>query len=304
MMAITKSCLWKGTGCPSGDTRAQPLQTMSRETCLWIGVHHLLTAQKSPLPLTVWPICKQQTDPHPPTAVPRELSHTPELPTQPPLVRFSSPSAYFHRCWNHAEGHRHCKATPLVYGKASVSLESRGPSLGKAIWNHHCWEDLGVLLKMQNKIWALERAALKRSCGVSFFGDAQNLPGCDPVQHAVCDPATAGGLEQMVSGGPFQPPPFRDFVYDKIKIRQISLKAVFQDCNFSSESPSSLITLAILRLYSLKIIFRPTRWLMMVSTLAVHFNVEITTKIAPQVPCLQSIHRLEWRLKARDLRKC
>lgn len=52
MMAITKSCLWKGTGCPSGDMKAQPLQTMSREACLWIGVHHLLTAQKSPPPLT------------------------------------------------------------------------------------------------------------------------------------------------------------------------------------------------------------------------------------------------------------
>jgi len=40
---------------------------------------------------------------------------------------------------------------------------------------------------------ALEPAA-QRGCGVSFFGDIQNLPGCSPVQPAVGDPALARGF--------------------------------------------------------------------------------------------------------------
>lgn len=30
-------------------------------------------------------------------------------------------------------------------------------------------------------------------CVVSFFGDAQNPPGCYPIQHALVDPACQGG---------------------------------------------------------------------------------------------------------------
>jgi len=41
---------------------------------------------------------------------------------------------------------------------------------------------------------ALKQAAL-RDCGVSFSGDIQDPPGQGPVQPAVGDPASAGGLD-------------------------------------------------------------------------------------------------------------
>ena len=41
---------------------------------------------------------------------------------------------------------------------------------------------------------ALEQAA-QGGCGVSFSGDTQDLPGEGPVQPAVGDPASAGGLD-------------------------------------------------------------------------------------------------------------
>jgi len=41
---------------------------------------------------------------------------------------------------------------------------------------------------------ALEQAA-QGGCGVSFSGGIQDLPGQGPVQPAVGDPASAGGLD-------------------------------------------------------------------------------------------------------------
>ena len=42
-------------------------------------------------------------------------------------------------------------------------------------------------------VW-MEQAA-QGGCGVSFSGDIQNPPGQGPVQPAVGDPASAGGLD-------------------------------------------------------------------------------------------------------------
>ena len=50
---------------------------------------------------------------------------------------------------------------------------------------------------------ALAQAA-QGGCGVSFSGDNQDPPGHGPVQPAVGDPASAGGLDQMIHRGPFQ----------------------------------------------------------------------------------------------------
>jgi len=47
---------------------------------------------------------------------------------------------------------------------------------------------------------------------VSFSGDIQNSPGEGPVQPAVGDPALTGGLDWMISRGPFQQLPFCDSV--------------------------------------------------------------------------------------------
>jgi len=51
---------------------------------------------------------------------------------------------------------------------------------------------------------ALEQAA-QGGCGVSFSGDIQDPPRQGPVQPAVDDPASAGGLDWVTHRGPFQP---------------------------------------------------------------------------------------------------
>ena len=58
---------------------------------------------------------------------------------------------------------------------------------------------------------ALEQAA-QGGCGVSFSGDIQDPPGQGPVQLAVGDPASGGGLDLMTHRGPFQPLLFCDSV--------------------------------------------------------------------------------------------
>ena len=58
---------------------------------------------------------------------------------------------------------------------------------------------------------ALEQAA-QGGCGVSFSGDTQDQPGQGPVQPALGDPASAGGLDRVTHRGPFQPRPLCDSV--------------------------------------------------------------------------------------------
>jgi len=45
----------------------------------------------------------------------------------------------------------------------------------------------------------------QRCCGVSFSGDIQDPSRQGPVQPALGDPASAGGLDWMTHRGPFQP---------------------------------------------------------------------------------------------------
>ena len=51
---------------------------------------------------------------------------------------------------------------------------------------------------------ALDQAA-QGGCGVSLSGDIQTQPGRGPVQPALGDPASAGGLDWVIPRGPFQP---------------------------------------------------------------------------------------------------
>ena len=61
----------------------------------------------------------------------------------------------------------------------------------------YCWSGQiygSVKLAIFEGDGALEQAA-QGGCGVSFSGDIQDLPGQGPVQPAVGDPASAGGLD-------------------------------------------------------------------------------------------------------------
>jgi len=58
---------------------------------------------------------------------------------------------------------------------------------------------------------ALEQVA-QGGCGFSFSGDIQDPPGHGPVQPALGNRALAGGLDQMIHRGAFQPLPFCDSV--------------------------------------------------------------------------------------------
>jgi len=64
---------------------------------------------------------------------------------------------------------------------------------------------------MKNNFHSLEQAA-QGGGGVSFSGDIPAPPGQGPLQPALGDPASAGGLDWVTHRGPFQPRPFCDSV--------------------------------------------------------------------------------------------
>jgi len=65
--------------------------------------------------------------------------------------------------------------------------------------------------RLSERDGALEQAA-QGGYGVFFSGDIQDPPGQGPVQPAVGDPVSAGGLDWVNHRGPFQPLPFCDSV--------------------------------------------------------------------------------------------
>ena len=68
-------------------------------------------------------------------------------------------------------------------------------------------------------LFHLEQAA-QRGCGVSFSGDIQNPPARGPVQPALGDSALAGGLDQMIHRGPYQPLRFCDSVNSLFSLKK------------------------------------------------------------------------------------
>ena len=89
------------------------------------------------------------------------------------------------------------------------------PTTGQEQWAQTGTQE--VPAKHEEKLLSCEGAragaqAAQGGCGVSFPGDIQNPPGRVPVPPALGVPAQAGGLDRMISRGPFQPPPFRDSV--------------------------------------------------------------------------------------------
>ena len=80
---------------------------------------------------------------------------------------------------------------------------------------------------------ALEQAA-QGGCGFSFSGDSQDLPGQGPVQPALSDPASAGGLDLVTHRGPFQPLPFCDPVIAKNILKLVYDEMLIEDVMFYS----------------------------------------------------------------------
>ena len=62
--------------------------------------------------------------------------------------------------------------------------------------------------------WNRLDSTAQGGCGVSFSGDIQDPPGRGPVQPAVGDPASVGGLDWMTHRSPFQHLTFCDSVQE------------------------------------------------------------------------------------------
>ena len=83
--------------------------------------------------------------------------------------------------------------------------------------NGHKLKHRKFLLNMRKNFFTLRMTALEqvaqRGCRASFSESIQNPPGRGPVQPAVGDPDSSGGLDQMIPRGPFHPLWFCDSVY-------------------------------------------------------------------------------------------
>ena len=86
---------------------------------------------------------------------------------------------------------------------------------------------------------ALAQAA-QGGCGVSFSGDIQTQPGQGPVQPALGDPASAGGLDWVTHRGPFWPRPLCDSVITEKMSLSLFQKAVSGTAVKASQTSWSL----------------------------------------------------------------
>ena len=98
---------------------------------------------------------------------------------------------------------------------------------------------ISIRVAVSELLWSTPDRALEQvaqgGCGVFFSGDIQDPPGRGPVQPAVGDPASAGGLDWVTHRGPSQPLTFCDSVIPPIALLEQSrhkatrsLKSLFQ----------------------------------------------------------------------------
>ena len=83
-----------------------------------------------------------------------------------------------------------------------------------------------------------DRALEQGGCGFSFPGDIEDLPGRLPVQPGVG--GSAGGLDSMISGGPFQLLQFCDSVINMDAFQPVSYSLKFCIPEFLSSADSNL----------------------------------------------------------------
>ena len=111
---------------------------------------------------------------------------------------------------------RSCSAPGWDVGRGEGA--SRGPGLSPGFWlveelSMEQRRSLASLLSAPGPFSTVRACrAAQEGCRVSFSGDIRDPPGQGPVQPAVGDPASTGGLDWVTHRGPCQPLPFCDSV--------------------------------------------------------------------------------------------